>query len=719
MRLRNDDFLQLRDAILFAAAITCGAGVECRGLEVAAKPRVAIAVVPMTSLGTSPQDLRFSTTFQDGLASALSRQEGLQLIERTELGGIMKELRFQQSGAVDPRTMSTVGSIAGAEYLLLADVRTMGESVRLSARVVSVDEGIVVLGRLSSGPAERFAVLREEFGRSFALALPPALVNSRRRGERPLSPSRLRAIGALAEGSDHAFHRRFRQAADCYQKAVALDPSFADGHFQLGVALTEMHELDAALQEIERALGLFSARQEESMVVSCRLFRARILRKLGDPQRALEQTRLAVDEAGANGSALLRAEANAEMGAALLGLGRYRQSLVHLEKSSGYFESVGNLTNKWLVDGNIAMAKQFQGALAEALEILKPLSIQFQDAGERRHALETFAQIGDVYGIEGDWRKLLEISEAGLAYAGAGQDLAIPAASLHMQAGQALLRLDADAMAIRHYALAAATFERVKDWSKLYEAAYDMAFVYARGHENALAAERLETAVRALSKVHDSSADLLRCFLMLARLYEAVGKMDKSIDMMERAVGLDQMFRAGGLEGHRKELRRLRASRARSGVQSVGEDFKYLFEDRIAVISLIDASPQGAHVRGFEMIGFQVAEALVDFPALVVVERSQVEQVLAEMKFHATGAVDDATAVQVGRLAGATLGLFGSYSLVKDDILLELRVVQVATGKIVATASARADSKSPALAVKAAMSDLKDELSRRQYSFVQ
>ena len=75
-------------------------------------------------------------------------------------------------------------------------------------------------------------------------------------------------------------------------------------------------------------------------------------------------------------------------------------------------------------------------------------------------------------------------------------------------------------------------------------------------------------------------------------------------------------------------------------------------------------------------------------PGLTLVERSRLEEILAELKLGQTKLIDPATAAKVGKLLGAEYLVLGRYLDQLGKLRLSARVVHVQTGAIVAGRSA-------------------------------
>lgn len=65
-----------------------------------------------------------------------------------------------------------------------------------------------------------------------------------------------------------------------------------------------------------------------------------------------------------------------------------------------------------------------------------------------------------------------------------------------------------------------------------------------------------------------------------------------------------------------------------------------------------------------------------------LVERGQLKKVLKEHNLQATGAINDATISSMGKLLGASRILTGQYYQMGDDYVAMIRILDVATGKV-------------------------------------
>jgi curli biogenesis system outer membrane secretion channel CsgG len=85
-----------------------------------------------------------------------------------------------------------------------------------------------------------------------------------------------------------------------------------------------------------------------------------------------------------------------------------------------------------------------------------------------------------------------------------------------------------------------------------------------------------------------------------------------------------------------------------------------------------------------------------------VVEREKLVAMLEELTLGSSELADESTRLKVGRMIGAREMVFGGYMVVGNTMRLDLRMVDVASGKVLKTAKMTAGSNDIAGWLKAA-----------------
>jgi curli biogenesis system outer membrane secretion channel CsgG len=103
----------------------------------------------------------------------------------------------------------------------------------------------------------------------------------------------------------------------------------------------------------------------------------------------------------------------------------------------------------------------------------------------------------------------------------------------------------------------------------------------------------------------------------------------------------------------------------------------------LAVWDLDDLSPYVSSRPQFgELLSGQVIETLQKRGDYTIVERERLLLALEELQLGSSSLVDEATRLKLGKLIGAGFMVFGGYQVLGDKIRVDLRMVEVETGKV-------------------------------------
>ena len=101
--------------------------------------------------------------------------------------------------------------------------------------------------------------------------------------------------------------------------------------------------------------------------------------------------------------------------------------------------------------------------------------------------------------------------------------------------------------------------------------------------------------------------------------------------------------------------------------------------ESIAVLDL-----EGRGISSFEAASLtdRLRSQLVRTGKVTVVERGQMNQILSEQDFQSTGCTSDECAVEIGQMLGVTSMVAGSIGKIGSTYTIDLRTIDVSTGKI-------------------------------------
>jgi TolB-like protein/DNA-binding winged helix-turn-helix (wHTH) protein len=222
-------------AVLALAALTAASFL--RGRPAAPEAIKSIAVLPLHNLSADPDNEYFSDGLTESLITALSRAGALRVVSR---GAV-----FQFKGRhVDPRE---AGRALGVEAVLEGSVRRGAGSMRVVVRLVSVRDGLVLWSRASHEEAlgDVFA-LQDEIALSTVAALRLQLGQDGTRRVAKRHTESVEAYEAYLKGR-YLWNQRtaeaLREAVECFEQALRLDPRYALAHVGLAETYVVMEGL--------------------------------------------------------------------------------------------------------------------------------------------------------------------------------------------------------------------------------------------------------------------------------------------------------------------------------------------------------------------------------------------------------------------------------------------------------------------------------------------
>jgi TolB-like protein/Tfp pilus assembly protein PilF len=220
----------------------------------------SIAVLPFADMSSNHDQEYFADGVAEEILNALAHVEGLRVTGRTS--------SFSFKGKNED--VRSIGQKINVAHVLEGSVRKEGQHLRIMAQLVKVSDGYHVWSETFDRELTSIFAVQEEIARAVAAALTLTLLPET---SPATSQRRTRSVEAYSQYLlGRQFHARqthdgYRHAVEAYEKAVAIDPSYAPPHAQLAITLravgfdaedraTAMTLRNRALAEAERAIAL-------------------------------------------------------------------------------------------------------------------------------------------------------------------------------------------------------------------------------------------------------------------------------------------------------------------------------------------------------------------------------------------------------------------------------------------------------------------------------
>jgi TolB-like protein len=147
--------MMARRGSLATIALVLAAGVPALAAQ---DPRPGVAVLAFENGGSYGREAEYYEWLRRGipglLISALSERANLRLVERAEAQRILEEQQLGGQGRVDAGTAANIGRLVGARYMITGTFLDLYGDLRLDARIIDVETG-VILHSVRSDPKYR------------------------------------------------------------------------------------------------------------------------------------------------------------------------------------------------------------------------------------------------------------------------------------------------------------------------------------------------------------------------------------------------------------------------------------------------------------------------------------------------------------------------------------------------------------------------------------
>ncbi|HYN83319.1 MAG TPA: protein kinase [Gemmatimonadaceae bacterium] len=192
--------------------------------QLASTPRLSIAVLPVSNRSSDAETEYFSEGMTDELMNALAKVEGLRVVSRTSAFAF-------KSGDVP---IKEIGARLGVGFVLEASVRRAGNRLRVTARLVGVEDDSTLWSETYERQLEDVFAVQDEITHSIVKTITGALQLGHLRGAKPVQqPRSLEAYDLYLLGRHHWYKRTnesMRRALELFQEAAAADPLYAPAY---------------------------------------------------------------------------------------------------------------------------------------------------------------------------------------------------------------------------------------------------------------------------------------------------------------------------------------------------------------------------------------------------------------------------------------------------------------------------------------------------------
>lgn len=200
-------------------------------LATAAPQPFTVAVFPFQFVGVDPQFAPLGRALAEFLVNDLSQTSRLKVVERAQVQLLLDELKFAQSGAVDPATAARTGRLLGAERVVQGSMDGAERALNLESSIVRVGEntwpGETNVPLTEQDQLSALSAMQKRLALKIYASLGIDLTEAERERVTRRTTENLNAILAFGRGLQAEDGGDFRTAARHYAEAARIDPNFS------------------------------------------------------------------------------------------------------------------------------------------------------------------------------------------------------------------------------------------------------------------------------------------------------------------------------------------------------------------------------------------------------------------------------------------------------------------------------------------------------------
>jgi TolB-like protein len=118
------------------------------------KSKIKIGIIEFQSLNEEAKKDILGKVFSEVLTTSFVNSNAFKIIEREQLEKVLKELQLTQTGIIDTAYAKQIGKMLGADAILTGTVIKFGNDLRVDARIIDVESGLILTAEKGMGKAD-------------------------------------------------------------------------------------------------------------------------------------------------------------------------------------------------------------------------------------------------------------------------------------------------------------------------------------------------------------------------------------------------------------------------------------------------------------------------------------------------------------------------------------------------------------------------------------
>jgi len=226
-------------------------------LVISATPSFAakkkVAVMDFRNLTGERGIAWLSIGIAETLTHKLKEIDELEVVEQSEIRKILEQLRMRMEIGLYEK----IAKILDIDLLVVGSFQRSGDEIRIMARMVEVETGRVLKSTMATGNLSDIFKLQDQLTFATADTLEIRVKTKVKKRIMRKPTDKLSAYKWFSKGCDYDdYVATYDQALLSYQKALKIDPGYADAYNNLGVLYYKKGRYGEAIEELKKAIEI-------------------------------------------------------------------------------------------------------------------------------------------------------------------------------------------------------------------------------------------------------------------------------------------------------------------------------------------------------------------------------------------------------------------------------------------------------------------------------
>jgi non-specific serine/threonine protein kinase len=357
----------------------------------------SIAVLRFSNITGGPEDEWIGVGIAETVTADMKNIEGVSVVGRELIYEVLRRWNADNQPDFDEKFATRVGREVGARWIIGGGYQRLGEMLRITARLVAVENGEVIKTVKIDGRMQELFELQDKIVYELSRDLELDLLSTQRRVIEARETNVLEAYEAYMRGRELAYTgtvEGIEGAIALAEKAIQLDPTYAQAYAGLAYSLvlkaqflSQSELLERAVSQAEKAIELQPNLPDSYSIIGFAFIaQDRIDAAIGALKRAL---------AFAPNDAFVRASLGR---AYFIGKGQFREAAAEYERALQ-----DPAENGWIAP-SLAHVYCYLGNYPRAEELAR-LAVEAQDNYQFNHEgvqiIGAYARLGTVFALQG------------------------------------------------------------------------------------------------------------------------------------------------------------------------------------------------------------------------------------------------------------------------------------------------------------------------------